>query len=106
MHLPNLFIYLGMPAIILFWFVTFFLERSIIILLVCVAFKLLFNKVSVQDATRLVMFSSGVPILLQPVVPFVPVLGTILQILQIFTTGLLFIAIWQVNKNRKFSSYL
>ncbi len=102
MHLPNLFIYLGMPAIILFWFVTFFLERSIIILLVCVAFKLLFNKVSVQDATRLVMFSSGVPILLQPVVPFVPVLGTILQILQIFTTCLLFIAIWQVNKNRKF----
>lgn len=106
MHLPNLFIYLGMPAIILFWFVTFFLERSIIILLVCVAFKLLFNKVSVQDATRLVMFSSGVPILLQPVVPFVPVLGIILQILQIFTTGLLFIAIWQINKNRKFSSYL
>ncbi|HJD63150.1 MAG TPA: DUF1189 domain-containing protein [Rickettsia endosymbiont of Degeeriella rufa] len=106
MHLPNLFIYLGMPAIILFWFVAFFLERSIIILLVCVAFILLFNKVSVQDATRLVMFSSGVPILLQTVVPFVPVLGTILQILQIFTTGLLFIAIWQVNKNRKFSSYL
>lgn len=106
MYLPNLFIYLGMPAIILFWFVTFFLERSIIILLVCVALKLLFNSVSVQDATRLVMFSSGVPILLQPAVPFIPVLGITLQILQIFTTGLLFIAIWQIHKNRKFSSYL
>ncbi|HJD65003.1 MAG TPA: DUF1189 domain-containing protein [Rickettsia endosymbiont of Diachasma alloeum] len=106
MYLPNLFIYLGMPAIILFCFVTFFLERSIIILLVCVALKLLFNSVSVQDATRLVMFSSGVPILLQPAVPFIPVLGITLQILQIFTTGLLFIAIWQIHKNRKFSSYL
>ncbi|WP_419235476.1 DUF1189 family protein [Rickettsia endosymbiont of Nabis limbatus] len=106
MYLPNLFIYLGMPSIILFWFVTFFLERSIIILLVCVALKLLFNSVSVQDATRLVMFSSGVPILLQPAVPFIPVLGITLQILQIFTTGLLFIAVWQIHKNRKFSSYL
>ncbi|XVN40396.1 MAG: DUF1189 family protein [Rickettsia endosymbiont of Argas persicus] len=105
-YIPNLFIYLGMPAIILFWFITFLFERCIVILLVYIVANLLNSKTSIKTAIRLVMFSSGIPILLQPLVTLVPILGAVLQIIQIVTIGLVFAAIWQINKNREFSSYL
>lgn len=104
-YIPNLFIYLGMPAIILFWFITFLFERSIIILLVYILSNLFSIKTSIKTSIRLVMFSSGVPILLQAIVPLAPVLGGVLQVLQTFTVCLVFAAIWQINKNRKISSY-
>jgi len=105
-YIPNLFIYLGMPAIILFWFIRCLFERSIIVLLVYISAKLLNNKTSIRTVTRLVMFSSGVPILLQPLVTLVPLPGVVLQILQIFTISLVFAAIWQINKSKEFSEYL
>jgi len=105
-YIPNLFIYFGMPAIILFLSATFLFERSIIIFLVYILANLLSNKISIKTTTRLVMFSSGIPILLQAIVPLIPVLGVVLQIIQAFTIYLVFAAIWQINKNREFSSYL
>ncbi|MCZ6901295.1 MAG: DUF1189 family protein [Rickettsia endosymbiont of Ixodes persulcatus] len=105
LYAPNLFIYFGMPAIILFWFVTFLLERSIIVLLVYSLANLLTTKTSIQTSIRLVMFSSGVPIILQPVIVIlIPELSILLQLLQMFTTCLLFITIWQINKG--LSSYI
>ncbi|WP_341786724.1 DUF1189 family protein [Rickettsia endosymbiont of Cantharis rufa] len=105
LHAPNLFIYFGMPAIILFWFVTFLLERSIVVLLVYSLANLLTTKTSIQTSIRLVMFSSGVPIILQPVIIIlIPELSILLQLLQMFTTCLVFIAIWQINKS--LSSYI
>ncbi|EAA26501.1 DUF1189 family protein [Rickettsia sibirica] len=100
LYAPNLFIYFGMPAIILFWFVTFLLERSIIVLLVYSLANLLTTKTSIQTSIRLVMFSSGVPIILQPVIIIlIPELSILLQLLQMFTTCLVFVAIWQIHKN-------
>lgn len=100
LYAPNLFIYFGMPAIILFWFVTFLLERSIIVLLVYSLANLLTTKTSIQTSIRLVMFSSGVPIILQPVIIIlIPELSILLQLIQMFTTCLVFVAIWQINKN-------
>ncbi|APZ30061.1 DUF1189 family protein [Rickettsia conorii] len=100
LYAPNLFIYFGMPFIILFWFVTFLLERSIIVLLVYSLANLLTTKTSIQTSIRLVMFSSGVPIILQPVIIIlIPELSILLQLLQMFTTCLVFVAIWQINKN-------
>ncbi|ALN41170.1 hypothetical protein ASQ44_03210 [Rickettsia rhipicephali] len=100
LYVPNLFIYFGMPAIILFWFVTFLLERSIIVLLVYSLANLLTTKTSIQTSIRLVMFSSGVPIILQPIIIIlIPELSILLQLLQMFTTCLVFVAIWQINKN-------
>ncbi|MCX4079864.1 DUF1189 family protein [Rickettsia rhipicephali] len=100
LYAPNLFIYFGMPAIILFWFVTFLLERSIIVLLVYSLANLLTTKTSIQTSIRLVMFSSGVPIILQPIIIIlIPELSILLQLLQMFTTCLVFVAIWQINKN-------
>lgn len=105
LYAPNLFIYFGMPAIILFWFVTFLLERSIIVLLVYSLANLLTTKTSIQTSIRLVMFSSGVPIILQPVIIIlIPELSILLQLLQMFTTCLVFVAIWQINKS--LSSYI
>ncbi|MCC8418249.1 MAG: DUF1189 domain-containing protein [Rickettsia endosymbiont of Glossina mortisans submortisans] len=105
LYAPNLFIYFGMPAIILFWFVTFLLERSIIVLLVYSLANLLTTKTSIQTSIRLVMFSSGVPIILQPVIIIlIPELSISLQLLQMFTTCLVFVAIWQINKS--LSSYI
>lgn len=105
LYTPNLFIYFGMPAIILFWFVTFLLERSIIVLLVYSLANLLTTKTSIQTSIRLVMFSSGVPIILQPVIIIlIPELSILLQLLQMFTTCLVFVAIWQINKS--LSSYI
>ncbi|ABV75068.1 hypothetical protein A1C_03975 [Rickettsia akari str. Hartford] len=100
LYAPNLFIYFGMPAIILFWFVTFLLERSITVLLVYSLANLLTTKTSIQTSIRLVMFSSGVPIILQPVIIIlIPELSILLQLLQMFTTCLVFVAIWQINKS-------
>ncbi|MCC8467495.1 MAG: DUF1189 domain-containing protein [Rickettsia endosymbiont of Eriopis connexa] len=105
LYAPNLFIYFGMPAIILFWFVTFLLERSIIVLLVYSLANLLTTKTSIHTSIRLVMFSSGVPIILQPVIIIlIPELSILLQLLQMFTTCLVFVAIWQINKS--LSSYI
>ncbi|MCZ6919113.1 MAG: hypothetical protein O7C60_01465 [Rickettsia endosymbiont of Ixodes persulcatus] len=94
-----------MTTILLFWFVTFLLERSIIVLLVYSLANLLTTKTSIQTSIRLVMFSSGVPIILQPVIVIlIPELSILLQLLQMFTTCLLFITIWQINKG--LSSYI
>ncbi|MGX6959724.1 MAG: DUF1189 family protein [Rickettsia endosymbiont of Pentastiridius leporinus] len=106
LYVPNLFIYFGMPAIMLFWFITFLFEKSVIILLVYITTTLLRTKTSIQTAIRLVMFSSGVPILLQPIVTLIPQLSGVSQLVQIFTLCLVFAAIWQIHKNREFSSYL
>ncbi|MCZ6884113.1 MAG: DUF1189 domain-containing protein, partial [Rickettsia endosymbiont of Ixodes ricinus] len=55
---------------------------------------------SIQTSIRLVMFSSGVPIILQPVIIIlIPELSILLQLLQMCTTCLVFIAIWQINKS-------
>ncbi|WP_347938859.1 DUF1189 family protein [Rickettsia oklahomensis] len=104
LYVPSLFIYFGMPVIILFWFVTFLLDRSIIVLLVYSLANLLTHKTSIQTSIRLVMFSSGVPIILQPIIILIPELSILLQLLQMFTTCLVFIAIWQIDKN--LSSYI
>ncbi|AGJ01862.1 DUF1189 family protein [Rickettsia prowazekii] len=100
LYAPNLFNFFGTPVIILFWFVTFLLERSIIVLLVYGLANLLTTKTSIQTSIRLVMFSSGIPIILQPVIIIlIPELSILIQLLQMFTTFLVFVAILQINKS-------
>ncbi|MCC8369207.1 MAG: DUF1189 domain-containing protein [Rickettsia endosymbiont of Oxypoda opaca] len=104
--IPGLFIYIGMPIILLFWFVTFLFEKSFIILLVYVLTNLFGPKTPMKICIRLVMFASGVPILLQPIITLLsPALGEVILFLQMFTVGLLFAALWQIKNKEIFGKY-
>ncbi|MFP3018121.1 MAG: DUF1189 domain-containing protein, partial [Candidatus Tisiphia sp.] len=58
-------------------------------------------KSSWQTCTRIVLFSSGVPILLQPIIViFLPELSGMVFFIQMFAYFLLFLGMLQIRNNR------
>lgn len=101
--IPNNFIYLGVPIIIAFWFVTFLFEKSFIMLLIYILTNLSGFTTSVKTCIRLVIFASGIPVLLQPILTLLlPVFSDLVLLVQMFTTSLLFMALWQMKNNKIF----
>lgn len=97
----NIFTYIGLPVLVIVWFVMFLFEKSFIVLLVYVLANLFGPKALMKTCVRLVMLSSGVPVLLQPLITLLlPALGEIVLLTQIYTVVLLFIALWQI-KNKE-----
>ncbi|WP_341755811.1 DUF1189 family protein [Candidatus Tisiphia endosymbiont of Ptychoptera albimana] len=95
---PKVFIYILMPIMIVFRFVTILFEKSFIIILVYLLTNYFGPKSSWQTCTRIVLFSSGVPILLQPIIViFLPELSGMVFFIQMFAYFLLFLGMLQIR---------
>ncbi|MFY9589906.1 DUF1189 family protein [Rickettsia endosymbiont of Halotydeus destructor] len=104
--MPSLLIYIGMPFFIVLWFIKCLFEISFIILLVYVITNLFGPKSLMKNCMRLVIFASGVPLLLQPIIIlFYPAFGQMVFLLQMFTVGLLFTALWQIKNKEIYKNY-
>lgn len=97
---PKIFIYFITPLIIIVRFCFILFEKSFIILLVYILTNFFGLKSSIQVCSRVVLFSSGVPLLLQPlVVLFLPALNGIIFYIQMFANLLLFLGILRIRNN-------
>ncbi|WP_341764343.1 DUF1189 family protein [Candidatus Tisiphia endosymbiont of Beris chalybata] len=97
---PKIFIYLVTPLIIIGWFCYNLLEKSFVILLVYVLTNFFGPKSSIQACSRVVLFSSGVSLLLQPLaVIFLPSLNSLIFFIQMFANLLLFLGILRIRNN-------
>ncbi len=95
---PKIFIYILMPIIVAFRFVTILFEKSFIIILVYLLTNYFGPKSSWQTCIRITLFSSGVAVLLQPmIVIFLPELSSIIFCIQMFTSLLLLLAMLQIR---------
>ncbi|WP_341756050.1 MULTISPECIES: DUF1189 family protein [unclassified Candidatus Tisiphia] len=95
---PKIFIYILMPIIVAFRFVTILFEKSFIIILIYLLTNYFGPKSSWQTCIRITLFSSGVAILLQPVIViFLPELSSIIFCIQMFTSLLLLLAMLQIR---------
>jgi len=98
-RVPKVFIYIIMPVIILFRFITILFEKSFIVILVYLLTNFFGPKSSMQTSIRIVLFSSGVPVLLQPIVSILaPEFKELIFLLQMFANLLLFVALLQIKK--------
>lgn len=80
----RVFIYLIMPLLILARFVGLILEKTLAITAVYILSNVLGSSVTVQTACRLVMFSSGLSVLTQPIINiFIPQFAYLTLLLQI-----------------------
>lgn len=99
LRVPKIFIYIGMPVIIFFRFITILFEKSFIVILIYLLTSFFGPKASMKTSIRMVMFASGVPVLLQPIILLImPGFKEIIFILQMFTNFLLFLALLQIKK--------
>ncbi|WP_425363629.1 DUF1189 family protein [Candidatus Tisiphia endosymbiont of Hybos culiciformis] len=98
---PKIFIYILMPIIVAFRFVTILFEKSFIIILVYLLTNYFGPKSSWQTCIRITLFSSGVAILLQPmIVIFLPEFSSIIFCIQMFTSLLLLLAMLQIRSKK------
>ncbi len=94
----RIFIYLVIPAVVMVRFCTILFEKSFIVLLVYLLTSFLGPKSTIQACTRMVMFSSGVAILLQPFfIIFIPEYSGMVFFIQMIANLLLFLAILQIR---------
>lgn len=99
---PRLFIYIGLPIMILVFFLSLLFEKSLIVILVYVLTNFFGIKSSLQTCTRVVVFSTGATILLQPIIViFAPKLISIVFVIQMIANVLLFFALLNI-RSRKF----
>lgn len=97
----RIFIYLIMPVIVIVRFCTILFEKSFIVLLVYLLTYFLGPKSTVQVCTRMVMFSSGVAILLQPIfIIFIPEYSGIVFFIQMFANLLLFLGMLRIRDSK------
>ncbi|WP_341749513.1 DUF1189 family protein [Candidatus Tisiphia endosymbiont of Sialis lutaria] len=95
---PKIFIYILMPIIIVFRFATILFEKSFIIILVYLLTNYFGPKSSWQTCIRITLFSSGIAILLQPImVIFLPEFSSIIFFIQMFTSLLLLLAMLRIR---------
>ncbi|UCM85708.1 MAG: DUF1189 domain-containing protein [Rickettsia endosymbiont of Culicoides impunctatus] len=95
---PKIFIYILMPIIIVFRFATILFEKSFIIILVYLLTNYFGPKSSWQTCIRITLFSSGIAILLQPMmVIFLPEFSSIIFFIQMFTSLLLLLAMLRIR---------
>ena len=97
----RIFIYLIVPAVVLVRFCSILFEKSFIVLLVYLLTYLFGPKSTLQVCTRMVMFSSGVAILLQPIfIIFIPEFSSIVFFIQMFASLLLFLAMLKIRDSK------
>ncbi len=99
---PKIFTYILMPLMIAFRFVTILFEKSFIIILVYLLTNYFGPKASLQTCIRIVLFSSGGAILLQPIIViFLPKLSIIIFFIQMLAYFLLLLAMLQIRNNNR-----
>ncbi|MCC8417317.1 MAG: DUF1189 domain-containing protein [Rickettsia endosymbiont of Bryobia graminum] len=96
---PRVFIYILMPLLIILRFCSILFEKFFIVLIVYLLTNFFGLKSSVQTCCRIVLFTSGIPILLQPlIIIFLPEFNSLIFFIQIISYLLLFLAIIQIRK--------
>ncbi|WP_375326325.1 DUF1189 family protein [Candidatus Tisiphia endosymbiont of Nemotelus uliginosus] len=97
---PKIFIYLITPLIIIVGFCFILFEKSFTILLVYILTNFFGLKSSMQVCSRVVLFASGVSLLLQPlIVLFLPALNGMIFYIQMFAHLLLFLGLLRIRNN-------
>lgn len=100
-HAPKIFIYIMVPIIILARFMAILFEKAFVVLLVYILTNFLGPKSSLQNCSRIVLFSSGAPILLQPIIViFMPEYNNIVFIVQMLANLLLFLGILKIRNSK------
>jgi hypothetical protein len=100
-YAPKIFIYIVVPLIILVRFVAILFEKFFVVLLVYILTNFLGPKSSLRSCSRLVLFSSGVPILLQPIIIlFIPEYNNIVLVVQMLANLLLFLGILKIRNSK------
>ncbi|XVN43187.1 MAG: DUF1189 family protein [Candidatus Rickettsia vulgarisii] len=95
---PRIFIYILVPLLIILRFCSILFEKFFIILIVYLLTNFSGLKSSIQTCCRIVLFTCGVPILLQPlIIIFLPEFNSIIFFVQIISYLLLFLAIIQIR---------
>jgi hypothetical protein len=96
----KLFIYIGMPMYVCFRFLGIILEKILIIILLYIVTNVSGIKTSMETSVRLVMFSSGVVVILQPIaVILIPTWSSLIWIVQLWSNLLMILAILKVRNN-------
>ena len=104
---PQILIYMGFPLLALLIFFNIFIEKSFIIIIIYLLTNFMSIKLSMKICTRLVMFASGVFVLLQPIALLViPTYASLIWILQVLSNLLMIFAILKLSnqgifKNKK-----
>ena len=94
----NVFTYLMMPLLFLISFILTLLDRSLSVFLIYVVTMFSGPKLQLQTIIRLVLFSSGVAILIQPFVVFlIPSLGFLPSMIQTLANLFLFLGIVKIR---------
>ena len=97
----RIFIYLIVPIIVVVRFCTILFEKSFIVLLVYLLTTFFGPKSSVQACIRMVMFSSGLTILLQPIlIIFIPGYSGVVFFIQMFANLLLFLGMLRIRDSK------
>ena len=97
----RIFVYLIMPIIVVVRFCTILFEKSFIVLLVYLLTTFFGPKSTVQACIRMVMFSSGVTILLQPIlIIFIPGYSGVVFFIQMFANLLLFLGMLRIRDKK------
>ena len=95
---PKVVIYMVFPLLTLLIFCNIFIEKSFIIIIMCLITNFTSIKLSIKICTRLVMFASGIFVLLQPVTLIVaPEYINLIWIIQICANLLMIFAILQLS---------
>ena len=95
-------IYIIMPLLILARFVGVILEKSLAIIAIYILSNAIGKHITVQVACRLVMFASGVSVLLQPIINItLPQASSLALILQIIPGALLVMSLVQSKLKRR-----
>ena len=104
---PKILIYMGFPLLALLIFFNIFIEKSFIIIIIYLLTNFMSIKLSIKICTRLVMFASGVFVLLQPIALLViPTYASLIWVLQVLSNLLMIFAILKLSnqgifKNKK-----
>jgi hypothetical protein len=97
----RIFIYLIVPIIVVVRFCTILFEKSFIVLLVYLLTTFFGPKSTVQACIRMVMFSSGLTILLQPIlIIFIPGYSGVVFFIQMFANLLLFLGMLRIRDSK------
>lgn len=96
----NIFIFVGMPILIVWRFTSELLEKVLIIVLIYVVTNATKLGTSAKTAIRMVMFSSGAAILLQPLIILtIPTWSNLVWLIQMWSNLLMILAILKVRNN-------
>ena len=102
---PSLFIYLIFPITTIMIFINALLEKSFIIIMVCLATRLVTVKTSLKTCIRTVLFASGIFVLFQFIITLtLPNFSTALWIIQTWADLLMILGILKALRKNKFFS--